>query len=945
MNLKKLWWPVFATVLVLVAGWPAQAATNLDPALKWRTLETPHFSINYYPEIEDVAQRFAPIAEDVYRVMTTVLKYKLDLKTQVTLMDTTDFGNGFTTVFPYPAITLYLADLSDDLDPYKYDDYLRYVFLHEYTHALHLDIAEGGPSLFRAIFGRTLFPNAIAPWFLIEGMATYMESHYTNAGRGRDPRWEMQMRMDVLDDNIKTIDQAAVDTVSWPDGSLRYIYGVYFLQYLAEKYGEDKLISLAHVYGDYLFASGIDGAFANLYQENLSLLWSDWLESLKDKYQKQKNSLGKLTVPKLVTNSGYQNLQPKWSNDSSSVYYLQRNADDYPQIRKIDLLIGQREKIFEGQVEDENWQVAGADQLLFAKADIYKNFYLYRDLYCLDTKTRQLKQLTRGLRASDPALSADGKTILFVKNEKGNRSLYELSNSKISPVKRAATTREAHYFTPSYSPDGRRILAARRLANGEQRIMLIDRTTGVENSVTGYYRSSGEAVSEADPLFSADGNYIFFDADYNGIVNLYAYHLPSQRLFQVTNVIGGALMPNVSPDGKKLAYVSYSSKGYDIATMDVNTSSWQEMSPSAAVSATYRTSVSSIDSTREAGARNYESHDYNPLPSLQPRFWMPYNYVNENGLQNSIYLGSFDPLQQHLYYLNLGLDGKPSYTLYYVNNQFWPQINVSVADRSVPYGWNGNGTTYWEREKDNVLLFSLFDNRVFSEYDRLAVTVGLHNINLTNLTSLGALVPAPNLGTLNSVLLGWRYLNSRSYPYSISPEDGLDLTLQLERFTPQLKSDYNFTNYIGKLNNYFKLPLQHQVLASTLTGFYSRGDQLAQGNFSWRYINVRGYAGTTIRGNKGALASLEYRFPLLYPEFGLYYGTTFFDRLWGDLFFDEGGATFGRFDSSVLLRGVGGELNLSINSGWGFYGLVVTLGYASGLDQGGSNYYYFNLGL
>jgi hypothetical protein len=920
--------------LILLA--PAGAATYLDPGLKWKTIETPHFSINYYPGIEDVARRFAPIAEDVYRVMTKVMKYKLDLKTQVNLMDTTDFGNGFTTEFPYPGITLYLADLSDDLNPYKYDDYLRYVFLHEYTHALHLDIAEGGPSLLRAIFGRTLFPNSIEPVFMIEGLATYMESHYTNAGRGRDPRWEMMMRMDVLEDNIKSIDQAAVDTVHWPDGHLRYVYGVYFLQYLADRYGEDKLITLAHIYGNYLFAYGIDGAFSALYQGNLNALWEDWLDYARDQYQKQKAALGKLTVPDLLTHTGYRNLQPKWGNDSRSVYYLQNNADNYPQIRKIDTVTGKQEKVFEGLVDNEDFAVAGHDQILFSKADIYKNFYLYRDLYLLDGKTGSLRQLTKGLRASDPAPAPDGKSLLFIRNEKGNRFLCELGD-KITGL---GLTAEAHYFSPAYSPDGKQILAARRLANGEQRIVLLDRAASRETQVTGFYRVSSEAVSEADPVFSADGKYIFFDADYTGIVNLYAYHLPSHRLFRITNMIGGALMPDISPDGKKLAYVSYSSKGYDIATMEVDTSKWLECGMGSA----------------EFGIKNYSSfdtphstfevsvHDYNPWPSLQPRFWIPYNYFNETGVQTSIYLGSFDPLQQHLYYLNLGLDGKPSYSLYYVNNQYWPQINVAVSDFSVPYNWNGN-MTYWEREKDNVILFSLFDNRVWSEYDKMAVTVGLHNINLTNLTSLDGLVPMPSRGILNSVILGWRYLNSRQYPYSISPENGFDLSLKVEMYCPQLKSDYNFTNYIGVLSNYFPVPLPHQVLASKLAGFYSRGDQLVQGNFSWRSISVRGYSNTSFSGNKGALASLEYRFPLLYPEMGLYYGTTFFDRLWGDVFFDEGGATFGKFDTSVLLRGVGAELNLAVNGGWGFYGLVATLGYASGLDQGGSNYLYLNLGL
>ncbi|MGB9612951.1 MAG: hypothetical protein ACPL4K_02080, partial [Candidatus Margulisiibacteriota bacterium] len=314
---------ILFVILVCSFGFYCEAATWLDPSLKWKTLETPHFSIHYYLELEEIAKRLAPIAEEVQATMSKVLKYNLDLKTEVVLLDTVDYGNGFTTVIPYPTIILYLTDLGGNLNPYKYDDYLRYLFLHEYTHALHLDIAEGAPSLLRLIFGRAFFPNALEPSFITEGLATYMETHYTNAGRGRDPRWEAMMRMDILGNNVKTIDQAAVDTVKWPLGHLRYLYGVKFIEYLSQKYGEEKIISLVHVYGDFLFSSlGIDAAFAFIYGKNLKMLWNEWLDYLREKYKDEKSKLGKLTEPKLLTRSGYYHAQPKWSKDSRYLYYL-----------------------------------------------------------------------------------------------------------------------------------------------------------------------------------------------------------------------------------------------------------------------------------------------------------------------------------------------------------------------------------------------------------------------------------------------------------------------------------------------------------------------------------------------------------------------------------------------------------------------------------------------
>ncbi len=936
----------------------SHGATWIDPSLKWKTLETPHFSINYYPEIEDVAFRLAPIAEEVHKTMSEVLRHKLDMKTQVTLMDTTDYGNGFTTVFPYPSVTLYLTDLSSNLNPYKYDNYLRYLFLHEYVHALHLDIAEGGISLFRMIFGRLIFPNALEPWFITEGLATYMETEYTNAGRGRDPRWEMMMRMDILEDNVKSIDQAAVGTARWPLGHLRYLYGVEFLQWLSQTYGQDKLVALTHIYGDFLFSTGIDGAFVFLYHKNLTMLWNDWLDYCRDKFEKQKAGLGKLTEPVTLTRGGYYNLKPKWSKDSKSIYYVQRDADDYSQIRELNLTDGRSKKIFEGWVFDEGLSPSpDGKNLLFSKADTYQNYYTFKDLYLLDLRSGKTVQLTDGLRASDASFSPDGKTIVFVRNEKGTRSLSEMQTTSPHPrplsqslgFARDERERGDVYFSPAFSPDGNTIAVSKQVPGGGNKIFIIDLAASSEIMLLNNVVSSIEPVSEANPAFYPGGDYLFFDADYNGIVNLYAFHLPSRRLFQVTNVIGGAMMPDVSPDGKKLAYVSYSSRGYDIAVMDVVLSDWKEVrSPVTFTKPVSKPEARYSDDTGVGSVTQYTNiHDYNPWPSLIPRFWIPDAYYNENGAQTSIYIGGVDPLGQHLYYLNLGYDfsaGRPSYAFYYANNQFPPQITVSIADFSVLYDWSGQN--YWERERENILLFSLYDNRVFSEYDRQTFTAGIQNINLTNISSMDTLVPPlPARGSINGALLSWRYRNDRAYLYSISSEDGLDLSLKLEMNLAQLGSNYAYNTYSGTLKNYFRTLLRHHILASELDGFYSRGDQLEQSNFTWRYLSLRGYPATNLKGNKGASLSLEYRFPLSYPEQGVLYGMTFFDRLWASVFYDLGGSTFNPFNEMVYKRGIGAELNLDASTVWGYYYFMLKLGYAKGLDAGGQEMVYFTLGL
>ncbi len=946
-SIWKLGFGIFFFILVSSFGIPAEAATWLDPALKWRTLETPHFSIHFHDGIEDIAKRFAPIAEEVHERLVPIMKHKPDLKTNVVLLDTVDYGNALTTVIPDPRVIVYLTDWSTNLNPSKYDLWLRFVFLHEYVHVLHLDIAEGVMRFYRFIFGRWVFPNALEPGFIIEGMPTYMETKYNPGGRGTDPRWDMMMRMDILENNVKSIDQAAVNTVRWPMGHLRYLYGVEFVEYLADTYGEDKLITVAHIYGDLFQYYGVDGAFLFVYRASLGMLWNEWLDYLHDKYTKQKEQLGELTVPKPVTDSGYYNLKPKWSKDSKRIYYQNRDADVYPNIRALDAGSGKNRKIFEGMVFDNSLALGPTGtKLLFSKSDIYKNYYTYQDLYVLDLENSRLSRLTEGGRAGDPDFSPDGSRIVFVKNEKGTRTL-RLMRSDGSDL-RMLCSYEANvqYFSPRWSPDGRKIVVAKWSPEKSQKIYLVSLATGEQQRLT---QEEGLAC-ESNPCFSPDGEYIIFDSDRTGIVNLYAYHLGSRQLYQITNVLGGAMMPDVSPDGEKLAYVSYSSRGYDVAMMKMEPPEWNYARPVPAETDQYayreiRTKVKEITSDIKV-EKKYEIHDYNPFPTLLPKFWLPLSYINENGSQTYIYTEGSDVLKQHLYKIQFGYDWdaeRAQYAVYYANNQFLPQAAFVHSETAVPYSFDDS--TLWMTERYGAVSFSLFDNRVFYEWDRQVFSFGYEQTNIKNISSIEALSAKPDLGDVNGVFLGWGYSSARQYPKSISPENGIDLALQVTMNSPDYGSDYTYTTYSGNSAAYLSPPFKHHVLVPKLYGFYSKGDQLEQSNFSWRYLPLRGYPSTNLKGNKGILLSTEYRFPLFYTESGFMYGATFFDRIWGNLFYDMGGATFQSISNLKLKKSYGMELNLNTSFGWGYYGMLLKLGYVKGLDEDGEEKFYFTIGL
>src|SRR6185312_11125754 len=81
------------------------------------------------------------------------------------------------------------------------------------------------------------------------------------------------------------------------------------------------------------------------------------------------------------------------------------------------------------------------------------------------------------------------------------------------------------------------------------------------------------------PSFTRDGRWLLFHSDRTGVMNVYAYDLASHALKQVTNVITGAFQPDVSPDGKTLAYLGYTHEGYDVFAMPFDEAQFLDAPP------------------------------------------------------------------------------------------------------------------------------------------------------------------------------------------------------------------------------------------------------------------------------------------------------------------------------------------------------------------------------
>jgi hypothetical protein len=211
-----------ACLLVLLGAIPAGAQTK-DLTRRWRTVRSEHFEVNYPEPLALVARRVLAIAERSTARLAPLLGHQPDKRVQIILTDEVDAANGSATPLRYNTIRLYVS-APDDLSVLSdFDDWLTILVTHEHAHILHLDNIGGLPAVINKIFGKVWAPNILQPRWIIEGIATYLESRETAGGRLRSTQYEMYMRMAVLEDNVVHFDTLNNRTDYWPHGDIWYL--------------------------------------------------------------------------------------------------------------------------------------------------------------------------------------------------------------------------------------------------------------------------------------------------------------------------------------------------------------------------------------------------------------------------------------------------------------------------------------------------------------------------------------------------------------------------------------------------------------------------------------------------------------------------------------------------------------------------------------------------
>jgi len=988
MKKHKLIFFLAALSLFFLSSVAGRAAV-FDPSRSWYTITTEHFFVRYPKEIETVAQDAARILEEVHAELSPELKWKPWGRTEVVLTDSTDDANGFTTILPYNLIVLYIVAPRPETAISNYDDWLRTLITHEYTHLLHIDAVRGFWKPFRAILGKSISPAALSPGWVREGFAVYEETDKTTAGRGRASYTEMLIRTAVLENDFPSIDRADGVHWEWPSYNVAYLFGGKFISYLIDTYGEDKFLKFNTRLQGSPMLSMVNHQARNVYHKTFYELWREWQSSLRENYEGLKTNLeaeGITETSAVVKQAWDDSLSaPTPSPDGKKLAYLAASPHRSYQhksfeIRIKDLKTDAEEVIAKQSVNRMSWSPDGA-KIAYSASSTYKRYNSYFDLWIYDVGTKKATPLTSGVRARDPDFDPTGKEIVFVSGKSGTDILNRI-NVETREITQLTDPEPKYisYAEPRISRDGKFIAVSVKKDEEKWKIYVY--------SVDGrsYRRLTNENGMETSPWWSPDGIYVFYTSDESGIPNVYRTDVESGATSKLSNVLTGVYEPTTC-DGRKIFVREYHSKGFVISSFEASPpekkgkilrgkkkrgyekQEVRSQKPDAGQEGEVAESSSPGEETQQPEEKLYPTKKYSPFGKalFLPRALTPNVAYIEDAVFVSLMtggagifgqntqLGVSDPLRRHNWIAGGTYRTDARHFGYFGNywySRWRPNIGVGINDYAVDFGKlrfpEPDGTTrtvdYFE-ERRNLNAF-------------MSIPVERHNFGLnyfyedrmpkTTLTEWERSLL--NLGIFSGFIGSYQYSDFEQYPASISQENGR--TIRLTGMITNSVFGSGERNeqeiFAGDWREYIRL-WRHHVLGLRAAGGMTWGDRMAQGTFGlggaigegnfasgsmWNYFALRGLPYVTLSRTRAMLLSAEYRLPIVSPQRGIGTWPFFLQNMHAAFFADYGNAWNAHEDDNGgfvdffddFMLGVGAELRGDFVIGHGIP-IIGRLGY------------------
>jgi hypothetical protein len=574
------------------------AAQDPPPDAAWFEFDTENFRVIYHDGLEELARHAGAVAERTFVVLQEELVRAPRVPVELVVTDHVDFSNGYASPFSTNRIVVF-ARPPVGVGALSFSrDWLELVVAHEVVHIFHLDHAGPVGRAVRSVLGRVplvwpIFPALGTPMWNVEGLATYFESLLTGGGRTHGTYHDMVIRAAVLEAELPRLNRVSAPSPVFPGPERSYVYGAALMEWIAAQYGREAHAALLEAtYGSvlptFLF---FDHVARRALGRSFRSIHDDWRQATADSVRALAARLAAegLTPAETVARRDPFAISPRISPDGRRVSYAAHDYRSDAVTEVLDLGSGEVLRVatrnqFGTTMGPASWLPDGS-VLVYAQLEYQGRHRIFSDLWQVEPGQRP-RRVTHNQRLAQPDVAPDGRRVVAVQAEDGALRLveYDLATGEMRVL---ADARPGEGFdSPRWSPDGRRVAVA-RFASGRVNIVVVDAATGAMTLVT------DADAPDGTPAWSPDGRWILFWSDRTGIPNVFAAPAPdgpgdqgpddteATAVWQVTNVLTGAFMPEVSPDGSTLYFVGYHYDGWHLQRTLLDPSTWRPATPPA----------------------------------------------------------------------------------------------------------------------------------------------------------------------------------------------------------------------------------------------------------------------------------------------------------------------------------------------------------------------------